>query len=430
MTASGTLELDGVPYPVDKAPDRWTIVLRRSIALVRDVAELDLLEHGHDTLMPCRVTCEPDRLTMELDPGDGTLGWADVRRLPRAERLRALMNVAACVELVDRGCTVVLDPVNVVVDRNLRPRLAYRGLRGAMPPRDAGHAHVLRQYQALVLSTTDPSASFTELVGGATTLRRSSPFERAVVAAASVPELAEYLTRLYDETLGDDARRLVRVGRRSHAVSRHAAIWLGVAAVGAGAVALTSTFVSAPFDARMLEADRRFVATDYDGVIETLRPVPAHRLPLTQRYTLAYSFLRGTNLSDAQRTAIENALSLSSDPDYLTYWVATGRGDLEDALDLAKKLDDIDLVLYALTLLQEQVRSDGSLDGAQRESRLEELQAEYDRYLEARATAVADGTADAGGEPGEIAADGTTDGGAAEGASGPAEIPVVDEPEA
>lgn len=416
MTASATLELDGVPCSIDKAPDRWTIVLRRSLAPVRDVAELDLLEHGHDALMPCRVTCEPDRLTMELDPGDGTLGWEDVRRLPRAERLRALMNVAACAELLDRGCTVVLDPVNVVVDRNLRPRLAYRGLRGVMPPRDADHARVLRQYQALVLSTTDPTASFTELAGGAMRLRRPSPFERAVVTATSVPELAGYLTRLYDETLGDDARRLVRVGRRSHAVLTHAAIWLGVAAVGAGAVALTSTFVSAPFHARMLEADRRFVATDYDGVIETLRPVPEHRLPLTQRYMLAYSFLRGTNLSDAQRTAIENSLSLSSDPDHLTYWVATGRGDLEDALDLAKKLDDVDLVLYALTLLQEQARSDGSLGGARRESRLEELQAEYDRYLEARATAVADGTAQGASGPADTPAD------------IPADTPVVDEP--
>ncbi len=406
MTADATLRLDGVRYPIDKAPGRWTVVLRRSVAPVRDVAELDLLEHPHDALMPCRVTCDPDRLTLELEPGDGALGWDDVRRLPRAERLRALMNVAACADLVDGGCTVVLDPVNVVVDRNLRPRLAYRGLLGVMPPHDAGHAHVLRQYQALVLSTLDPAASFTELVGGAMRLRRPTPVEQAVVGATSVPELAEHLTRLHDETLRADARRLVRVGRRSHAVRTHAAIWFGVVAVGAGAVALSSTFVSAPFDARMLEADRRFVAGDYDGVIETLRPVPEHRLPPTQRYMLAYSFVRGTNLDDAQRTVIENTLSLSSDPDHLTYWVETGRGDLDGALDRAKKLDDVDLVLYALTLLQEQARADAGLTGTQRESRTEELRAEYDRYLEVRSDAVAEGSA------------------------GPAGAPVVDEPAA
>lgn len=420
MTADATIELDGVPYPIEKAPGRWTLALRRSVAPVRDIAELDLLEHGHDALMPCRIICEPDRLVLELDPGDGTLGWDDVRRLPRAERLRALVNVAACVDLVGRGYSVVLDPANVVVDRNLRPRLAYRGLRGVMPPHDAGHAHVLRQYQALVLSTLDPKASFAELAGGAMTLRRPSPFERAVVAATSVPDLAEYLTGLYDETLQEDAHRLVRVGRRSHALYKHAAIWLGVAAVGAGAVALSATFVSGPFDARMLEADRAFVALDYDGVIETLRPVPEEQLPLTQRYMLASSFLHGTNLSDEQRTAIENNLSLSSDPDYLTYWVETGRGELEDALDRAKKLDDVDLVLYAITLLQEHTRSDATLTGTQREAVLEELEAEYTRYFEIRSSAVAAGSA-AG------SADAT---GTATADSAAADAPAADAPEA
>lgn len=395
MTDAPTFELDGVPCVVDRGPHEWTIVLRRSLAPVRDVAELDLLTHAHDALLPCRVTCDDDSITLHLTPAGGAISWEEVRLLSRAERLRALMNVGACADLADRGYAVLLHPGNLVADRNLRPLLAYRGVSGVMPPRD-GRDHLLRQYQALVLSTMDPKASFSELLGGAMTLRRASEFERTVISAGSVDDLVLRITELFDTTVAADAVRLVRVGRRSHGVAKHAAIWLGVAAVAAGALAITSTFVTEPFQERLLEADTRFVAMDFDGVIETLRPVAEERLPLTQRYELAYAFLRGTNLSDAQRTAIENNLSLSSDRGYLTYWVEIGRGEVARALDRAKGLDDVDLVLYALTLLQEQARADTKLTGAEREAKLEEFQAEYDKYLAARSSALApDATDDA-----------------------------------
>lgn len=398
-------QFEDVPFVIDTSGDEWTLVLRRSLAPVRDTAELDVLAHAHDALMPCRVTCEDDSITLHLTPGSGVVEWAEVLHRPRADQLRALLNVGACAELVDRGYAVLLHPSNLVVDRNLRPRLAYRGLGGLMPPLATDEAHLLRQYQALVLSTFDPKTSFTEVVDGAMKLKRSNDLEKRVTAAASVAELIGYLTELYDETAAADAENLVRVKRRSHTVFKHSAVWLGVIAVVTGTLAGYFTFVRAPFDQRMLEANTQFIAMDFEGVIETLRPVPEERLPLTQRYTLAYSYLRGTNLSGDQQAAIENNLSLNSDPQFLTYWVEIGRGDIEDALDRARGLNDVDLILYALTLRQEQIKGDPKLSGTERETQLAELQSEYDTYLEARSTAVAEGTAGVSDVPDESAVD-------------------------
>jgi type VII secretion protein EssB len=387
-------ELDGVPCVVDTGGDEWRLVLRRSLVPVRHRAELDLLAHDDDALLACRVTDDEDEVTLHLAPGDGTVEWSQVTRMPRADRLRALVNVRACVALADRGYAVLLHPGNLLVDRNLRPRLVYRGIAGVMPPRGDDQRHLLRQFQALVLATMDPRLSFTELLDGTLTLRRSNAFEREVVAAGSVDELAASLTRLHDEAVAGERATLVRVSRRAHAGFRHAAVWLGVLALGATGAAGYSVFVRAPFDARMLEADSRYIAQDYEGVIETLRPVDEERLPLTQRYALATSYLRNANLSEAQRVAVENGLSLSSEREFLSYWVQVGRGELDDALDRAKGLDDVDLVLYALTLLQEQVRADGSLSGSAREARLDDLQSEYDRYFQARSAALGDGVPD------------------------------------
>jgi type VII secretion protein EssB len=405
--AETTIDLEGVPCVLDTSGAQWSFTVPRSLAPVRASAELDLLAHPHEHLLPCVVTEDDDTVTLHLTPEPGTLRWSEVQRMPRVDRLRALMNAGGCATLADRGYAVLLHPDNLTVDRNLRPRLAYRGLAGLMPPQDADGRRLLRQLQALVLCTMDPRASFSELVDGGATLRRASPFERSVQAAGSFADLTEYLTQVYDETVAAEADSLVRVGRRTHAAFRHAAVWLGVLAVVASASAGYALLVRAPFDERMLEAGARFVAADHDGVIETLRPVAEDRLPLAQRYALAASYLRGVNLSGVQRATIENGLSLSSERDFLTYWIDVGRGDLDDALDRARGLDDVDLVLYALTLLQEQVREDPGLGGAERETRLEELQAQYDRYLDARSSALdEDATTTPGSEP-ELDLDGT-----------------------
>ncbi len=387
-----TFEVGGVPFAVDRHEDTWTVVLRRSLVQVRDEAEVDRITHDEDGLMRCRVTWTQDSVTLLLTSGPGAVAWAEVARGTRADRLRALVNVGETARLVDKGYAVLLHPDNLVVDRNLRPRLGYRGLAGAMPP-EGGREHFLRQYQALVLSTFDAKASFGELMDGAMTLRRATELERTVLTTSSVDDLVTYLTELYDTTTTADSARLVRVSRRAHLVFRHCAVWLGVLAVAAGAATGYYAFVRMPFEERLLTADTHFVKRDYEGVIETLRPVAVERLPPTQRYELASSYLRGTNLSEEQKTAIGNTLSLSAEPAALTYWVQVGRGQLDGALDTAKGLNDVDLVLYALTLLQEQVASDTGMSGTERQTRLAELQSEYDSALEVRSAAVEQGAA-------------------------------------
>lgn len=385
------ITLDGVTHDLVPVDGGWQLMLPRAVVPVRDPAELGLLEHAHDTLVTCRVACDEDVVTLLLTPAADAADWSRVQRLPRADRLRALVAAAACTRLVERGYTTVLAPENLVVDRHLGARVLYRGLLGVMPPVRLDPRDVLAQYQALVLCTLDPRQSYAVLVAGAARLRRGTAFERAVTGAASVDELVAVLAEAHDATAEEDAARLVRVGRRSHRAFRHATAWLGVVAIGAGAFAAHDAFVRAPFDARMLEADARFIARDFEGVIETLRPVAADALPTTQRYVLASAYLRGSGLHDDQRAAIENNLSPSSDRDFLTYWVLVGRGDLEDALDLAKGQNDVDLVLYALTLLEEQVGADTSLSGTERQERLTALRAEYDTALASRTSAIDEG---------------------------------------
>jgi type VII secretion protein EssB len=282
----------------------------------------------------------------------------------------------------------MLHPENLVVDRNLRVKVAYRGLAGVMPPKDMDDEHFLRQYKALVLSTFDKKAPFSSLFDGSITLKRTNAFEREVQQHSTVTELANYLTTVYDQQIAKESKALVRVGRRSHRAYKIVAIWASVLALaGMGGVAYY-TFYYGPHQERLLSADAAFVTKNYQSVIQILAPESFDTLPAAQRYELAYSYLYGTTLTEQQQATILNNMSINSAPDFLRYWIWLGRGDLEGALDTAKGLNDVDLILYAITLLQEQVRADSRLSGTDREARNKELQSQYDQYLKQRTDAI------------------------------------------
>ena len=81
---------------------------------------------------------------------------------------------------------------------------------------------------------------------------------------------------------------------------------------------------------------------------------------------------------------ILNNVTLKSDSLYLHYWIYIGRHDFTQALDTAKRIDDSDLIIYALRKEIKATRDSEKLSGEQREKKLSELEGEYKKYWDAR----------------------------------------------
>ncbi|SLC88999.1 type VII secretion protein EssB [Mycobacteroides abscessus subsp. abscessus] len=81
---------------------------------------------------------------------------------------------------------------------------------------------------------------------------------------------------------------------------------------------------------------------------------------------------------------ILNNVSLKSDTNYLDFWVHIGRGDFEEAIDVAKKIGDYDLILYGLVQIREQIVNNPDLTGEEREEQLSQYENQYDEYTKER----------------------------------------------
>ena len=143
-------------------------------------------------------------------------------------------------------------------------------------------------------------------------------------------------------------------------------------------------FFQAPFKEKLLQADTAYLKVDYTGVIDELEGVAPSSLPTTQKYELATSYLQGLNFSEDQKKVILNNVTLKSDSLYLHYWIYIGRHDFTQALDTAKRIDDSDLIIYALRKEIKATRDNEKLSGEQREKKLSELEGEYKKYWDAR----------------------------------------------
>ena len=246
---------------------------------------------------------------------------------------------------------------------------------GVMPS-NAGRGYVLRRLLRR-------AARYGRLIG------IEKPFLYEVVEtvihenASAYPELEEkkaYIRKIVEE----EEKTLTLVSSRQHRIFKLATVWLSAVVALLLLPLIYLVFFQAPFKEKLLQADTAYLKVDYTGVIDELEGVAPSSLPTTQKYELATSYLQGLNFSEDQKKVILNNVTLKSDSLYLHYWIYIGRHDFTQALDTAKRIDDSDLIIYALRKEIKATRDSEKLSGEQREKKLSELEGEYKKYWDAR----------------------------------------------
>lgn len=383
MTIS-EFEFDKHPFTIEKEATTWELTLKQSDVLVHDEKDLSILTLSNAQLLPSSFHWEEDRVTFTYFIDPEYVNADSLKGQERPQKLRALINLGEMKDLLALPISFFIHPENVLFDSNLMPKLAYRGLSGKMPPKAITEEDLLRQYKCFILSLMEGKKSFSELYDGNLDTYRGSKFAKAVMGAESFEPLIAYLKEAYQQDVADDQRRMRKVPKRKYRVYQQLAIWFGVLAILLAIPVGYFLFFREPFQAKILSADTAFLKNDYEAVITTLEPIETNAVPYSQKYTLAYSFVQGKDFSDKQKTIILNNISLKSDEDYLGYWIENGRGNLDEALDIAKKLEDSDLILYGLMQKIEQVRNDSDLSGTEREEQIDKFEGDYKKYDEKR----------------------------------------------
>lgn len=270
-----------------------------------------------------------------------------------------------------------------MITKDAQAKIAYRAVPGIMTPEALTAEDFLRQAKCFA-ATLFADVDFMELYNGSLELETLPDFLVELREAEDQAAAVAVLEKAYLDKTKEEKATLIQVSSRWYRVFKLASIWLSVAVVLLIIPLIYLIFLQNPFKEKLLQADTAFIKVDYSGVITELEGIAPSSLPTTQKYELAYSYIQGLEFSSDQKKVILNNVSLKSDELYLIYWIQIGRNTFEDALDTAKRINDNDLILYALAQEIKQVREDDKLSGKDRESKLSSLEGEYKKYWDSR----------------------------------------------
>lgn len=377
-----TTEMDGTAYDFTYEDLTWSITFPKSQTRAKDIAQLELLEKPAAHFVPAKLMSDSDSYMISYEIDKHTYGFEQVRKMEREDKLRALRNIAALSELLNTRYTFFLHPDNLIFDINLVPNIVHRGIKNILPPYELTEEAFFKQYQCFVIAMFSKKFSFENLYNGSLSSARGSQFEKSILDAKTVRDIALILEEAYLKENSSVQKNTIRVPKKKYGSFRGLAVGFIIVAILLAIPVSYFAFVKVPLQNDLLTANENFLKTDYDKVITGLESVDPEKMPQAVQYELAYSYVNGEKMSDKKKENIIKTVSLKSDQKNLLYWIYNGRGEFGKSLDIAKLLDDPTLAMYSLTKQIEQVQSDTKLSGDEKVEKLKTLEESLKQYDE------------------------------------------------
>ncbi|MGM0875219.1 MAG: type VII secretion protein EssB [Bacillota bacterium] len=269
-------------------------------------------------------------------------------------------------------------PENIVLDQGLNPTFLHYGVKESLPPYEKNSDQLLKEVKATIAAIVDKQFSFEQYVRYFETLKLTD-FTKRVCHAQS---FAELMSMIEDQIqhVNDEKTLLMTVNKKTWKLNRYVLYGVTLCLIPALVYSLYSLFSLQPKQTSFIHAQEKFLSNEYSEVVTALQPYDFKEMPKVTQYELSLSYIINESLTEEQKETVRNTVSLQSDPLYFEYWILIGRGNAEEALDIARYLEDRELILFGLLKYKEQVKSDDELDREERQQTLSEIEDEIEEY--------------------------------------------------
>ncbi|WP_285769087.1 type VII secretion protein EssB [Peribacillus sp. SI8-4] len=269
-------------------------------------------------------------------------------------------------------------PENIVFDSSLSPYFLHYGVRESLLPYEQDQDLLFQETKAMISALVDGQHSFEEYLNYNQTLKLSSEAQ-SILAAANWDELSTVIRSRID-VLEKEDNAFVHIPEKKWKTVRYTLMGTMIALVPLLFFTIYTLFISQPRHTAYVESGESFLKQKYSEVIDRLENYDPKNMPYVVQYELARSYVTYEPLEAAGRKNVENAITLQTDSQYLLYWIYIGRGENEDAIDLARIMEDRELIMYGLINQRERIKLDDKLSGEEKEKRLKEVDTELNQY--------------------------------------------------
>lgn len=346
--------------------------LRRNDLTAKGIYDFKRLEEDNHLFLSCRIEEEKEAVCMNFD----LRGMKMLEELKGADRLEKLVVLLHVAELEEpyRNFEFSLDPGNLYYDILGRVRVKVRDVISSRPRNRM--REFLRQYQALIGYFLEGSRPYEDYLYRGMEILKAKDEITGLMEPETVPEEKKILTEYYMNLLEEEKKNMKLVGiQRYRRLVRYRIVSVFFL-VMLTASTVYSFFWYMPKQEHLIAAGDAYIRKDYITLVDALKGFGTEDLSRTGKYMLATAYIQGQAVDTFSGKDKENILSrvtCQSNENVLDYWIHLGRLEISEAEDLAMKMSDDQLLLYAYMHELRQVEEDEGISGEEKSARKQEL---------------------------------------------------------
>ena len=273
---------------------------------------------------------------------------------------------------------LIVSPENIVYSKGMDPVFLYYGVLGSLPPFEANDERTWLETKAVVAAAIDGSFTFEEYLKYSEILELKE-IGSAIMTMKESDSLLSYISKQM-ELLEEKELENVKIPQKKWKFTKWLSIGLGVLIIPAIVFAIIYFVHEKPKTDAYINSQASFLGQNYSQVVTILSPYSVKSMPYIVLYELAYSSVTNERLDEEQKENVLSNITLQTDADYLRYWIYLGRGEAENAVDIARAMEDGELITYSFLKLREEVKADKDLTGEEMQEKLNEIDQEVEEY--------------------------------------------------
>lgn len=338
-------------------------------------SEINRITYENTYLIPCKVNIKDEEVKFIYDLNE-LQPFSEIKNRRAVEKLRFLINVGNVLEIADEY-SFKLEPNNIYYDYNYIPKILNRDMR--LEDEIMDYKDLVLQYKSLIADVFDKRCSYNDFYNGGMDLIKKNKKIKKYISLETIEEIKNELLEDLKMQEKEDKENYIEIKLKNYKVKKYSIWTMSVVILGLMIYTVYTSVFLVPFDQKVIKANSYYMKQDYEGVIKCFENTRGLKLDKESKYKLAYSYVVSENLAESKKKNIIATLNDKSDENILDYWIAIGRSKYDNAIDLAKKVQDDELLLYALLNKQKYIQDNNEMTGEEKQKAQEGLQSQIEK---------------------------------------------------
>lgn len=343
-------------------------ILKKSELAAKDEFEYQWITYPENGFLQAHIEEQAEELKITYE-SENRNPLLDIRKEDFLDILLILDDIGNLKQYIDKY-EFLLNPQNLFYDRHGKVKAKRRDILTDGKDREE---KFLNSYKAVVGYALQNKYTFEDFLQGGMQLLGKEGMLGRIKTAESIEEIQKELCEEYEVIKKERKEKKIILPKKRITMLKITATVLGVILIGMVGYLAYDCIVKEPYQNAVIELSDAYIQSDYVMCIDCMKAVKVEKMTTPQKYMLANAYVRSENLTQEQKDNILEKMTLKDTESKLEYWIYLGRRNTEQAEDIALRLSDDELLLYAYMKEKTMTEENTELTGTEKSEKLEEI---------------------------------------------------------